>query len=63
VPRDGAEIPILPFDAGRLVRLKMPYIGISSTDLRLRARAGLSLRYLVSAAVESYIKEQGLYRL
>ena len=40
----------------------MPYIGISSTDLRSACRRGLSLRYLVPEAVEAYISEHGLYR-
>lgn len=61
-PREGYELPAdLPFARERLVRLSMPYVGISSTDLRVRARRGLSLRYLVPAAVEEYIREHGLY--
>lgn len=52
----------LPGSAGRLRSLKMPHLEISSSDLRQRARAGRSLRFLVPAAVEAYIREQGLYR-
>jgi nicotinate-nucleotide adenylyltransferase len=60
-PREGyeAEASIVPPD--RLIRLDMPYIGISATRLREMARDGLSLRYQVPRAVAAYIAEQGLY--
>jgi nicotinate-nucleotide adenylyltransferase len=62
-PREGAPRPLaLPFGEDRIARITMPYVGISSTDLRRRAREGLSLRYLVPSAVETYIRVQGLYR-
>lgn len=61
-PREGAEVPTLPFDASRLVNLAMPYIGISSTLLRERAAAGLSLRYQVPEPVRIYIERYRLYR-
>jgi nicotinate-nucleotide adenylyltransferase len=41
--------------------LEMPAIGISSTDLRRRFAHGLPVRYQLPAAVESYVREHGLY--
>jgi nicotinate-nucleotide adenylyltransferase len=60
-PRGGAVLPELPFDDERVVRIKMPFMEISSTDLRDRAHHGQSLRYLVPDAVAAYIYEHKLY--
>jgi nicotinate-nucleotide adenylyltransferase len=40
----------------------MPRIGISSTMLRRRVRAGRSIRYLVTEPVREYIDAHGIYR-
>ncbi|HLF77691.1 MAG TPA: nicotinate-nucleotide adenylyltransferase [Dehalococcoidia bacterium] len=61
-PRSDADLPEgLPFDTKQLLRVDMPYVDISSTGLRERARKGLSLRYQVPPAVDAYIRENGLY--
>jgi nicotinate-nucleotide adenylyltransferase len=45
----------------KVVQLDMPVIGISSSEIRQRIAQGLSIRYLVHADVEKYIKEQSIY--
>lgn len=47
----------------RLEAIETPQIDISSRDLRRRAAAGRSLRYLLPRAVECYIHDKRLYRL
>jgi nicotinate-nucleotide adenylyltransferase len=61
-PREGTELALPAWAAGRSVEIAMPYIGISSTEIRDRVRAGLSIRYLVPAPVAAYIAAEGLYR-
>jgi nicotinate-nucleotide adenylyltransferase len=62
-PREGfAEPSTLPFDPTLVQRIDMPFVDISATDLRRRARLGQSLRYMVPDAVIDFILEQGLYQ-
>jgi nicotinate-nucleotide adenylyltransferase len=42
--------------------MEIPALAISSTDVRLRAREGRPIRYLVPAGVAEYIEKNGLYR-
>ena len=38
-----------------------PHVDLSATDIRARAAAGRSVRYLVPLAVSDYIRDHGLY--
>jgi nicotinate-nucleotide adenylyltransferase len=42
--------------------LQMPQLDIASSDIRRRLKAGRSIRYLVPAPVERYLKHHHLYR-
>lgn len=46
----------------RIDVVPMPQVDISSTDIRRRVAQGISIRFLVPAAVEAYITAHGLYR-
>ncbi len=65
--RPGYEINLrsleasLPGVSSRILLLDMPHLDISSSDLRLRVRRGLSIRYLLPEAVEDYIYAHHLY--
>ena len=69
LPREGHPAPDLPdLDAQlpglaeRTVLLDGPHIRISASEVRARAAAGLSVRYLVPDAVAAYIADHRLYQ-
>jgi nicotinate-nucleotide adenylyltransferase len=51
-----------PAAADRLVALDRPRLGISSTEIRDRVRAGRSIRYLVPDGVAELVTRYALYR-
>ncbi|MGN6694855.1 MAG: nicotinate-nucleotide adenylyltransferase [Aquihabitans sp.] len=60
VDRPGTPTPVDPrFD---WVRVDIPELEISSTELRERVAAGRSIRYLTPAGVASAIADRSLYR-
>ena len=58
-----AALSLPPGFAVRLDEVQVPLIDSSSSDLRRRAAAKRSLRFLVPRAVECYIEQHGLYRV
>ena len=52
---------VMPGIAGRLNWVVAPAIDLAASEIRARVRRGESIRYQVPDAVESYIKQQGLY--
>ena len=57
-----ASLQLPPEAPVRLELIEAPLIDISSSNLRRRAAAGRSIRYLVPRAVEAYIHDRRLYR-
>jgi nicotinate-nucleotide adenylyltransferase len=58
----GPVEQVLPGIRDRILRIPMPRIDISSSEVRRRVREGGSIRYLVPRPVQAYIAEHGLYR-
>jgi nicotinate-nucleotide adenylyltransferase len=52
----------LPGVSERVIQLPMLELEISSNVIQKRVREGLPIRYQVRQAVESYVREHGLYR-
>ena len=52
---------LVPGLSGRVTWIEMPQLEISATELRRRAAAGQSLRYVTPDAVAAYIHDQRLY--
>jgi len=68
-PRDGFDdapddflATAMPGVAARVVRLAGPHLRMSASEVRRRAAAGRSIRYLVPDAVAAYIGDHALYR-
>ena len=57
----GETVSTAPVAGARLQHVVMPAIGYSSSELRDRARAGLSLRFLLPRAVEVYLTQHDVY--
>lgn len=54
------EVAGIPPD--RIVRVDLPRVLVSSTQIRQRTAAGQDIQFLVPGAVARYIEEHGLYR-
>jgi nicotinate-nucleotide adenylyltransferase len=59
--RPGSRADASPM-TGEEVRVRVPEIAISSSDIRRRAKGGESIRYLVPDRVVEYIRSHDLYR-
>jgi nicotinate-nucleotide adenylyltransferase len=52
----------VPGAAGRVHRMQIPALAISSTDIRARVARGAPIQYLVPDGVARYIQKHALYR-
>jgi nicotinate-nucleotide adenylyltransferase len=62
VTRPGHELDASTTLAGRLERLVVPQLEVSSTDLRERYHHGRATRFQVPPAVDDLVRERRLYR-
>ena len=63
VDRPGTPVRVpLPPGAAPAERVEVTSLDVSSTDLRRRARAGRSIRFLVPDPVARIVEREGLYR-
>lgn len=68
VRRPGVTIDLASLDArlpglaAKVHWVEMPWLDISSSDVRARVRQGRPISYLVPECVEAYLREQALYR-
>jgi nicotinate-nucleotide adenylyltransferase len=60
--RPGSQLPAELLPGVGYHRIDSPLLEISSTDIRSRAAAGRSIRYMVPDAVADYITRHELYR-
>jgi len=60
-PRPGTPRHLVEDVLPDAVWLDMPVLDLSGTDVRERARAGSSIRFLVREPVHDYIREHNLY--
>lgn len=63
VPNETEKIHTSVFSKypDKIVYLKNPIIGISSTEIRNRIKSGKSIRYLIPESVQSHIESNRLY--
>jgi nicotinate-nucleotide adenylyltransferase len=59
---EDAVMRALPGLRAKLIKLPVPQLGISATELRTRVSESLPIRYLVPDGVAEYIAEHRLYR-
>jgi nicotinate-nucleotide adenylyltransferase len=52
----------VPAATGRIHRMEIPALAISSSDIRARVARGASIEYLVPEGVARYIEKRALYR-
>lgn len=54
--------PVIPHASQRILRIEVPDLNLTSSDIRGRVAAGRTITYLVPDSVRDYISEHRLYR-